>query len=246
VEQGGGQDSSGVGPHPHRGFSPVTFVFEGEVQHQDSLGNNAVVTAGGTQWMHAGKGIIHSERPSKALVENGGFNEIIQFWVNSPSKHKMEEPYYFPLQESETPVLEKNGSTISVVAGELDGVKGPAKTYSPQTLLRGEIAAGSEFSLYIPSSFNTLIYLLDGSIEIGGEKAKTKVKGKDMVLFNNDGEEIVIKGVEKTRFILLSGEPIGEPVNSYGPFVMNTSREIQDAIEEYQSGGMGRLDETFE
>jgi len=241
VEQGGDQSSSGVGPHPHRGFSPVTFVFEGEVQHQDSIGNNEIVKAGGTQWMHAGKGIVHSERPSKALVEQGGFNEIIQFWVNTPSKHKMEEPYYFPLQKSGTPTIEKDGSTIAIVAGEQDGVKGPAKTYSPQTLLRGEIKEGSEFSLHTPQSYNTLIYLLDGEIQFG----ETRAKARDMVVFNNDGDEIQLKGLENTRFILLSGEPIGEEINTYGPFVMNTSREIQDAISDYQSGDMGELIESF-
>jgi redox-sensitive bicupin YhaK (pirin superfamily) len=242
VEKGGGQESSGVGPHPHRGFSPVTFVFQGEVQHQDSLGNNEVVKAGGTQWMHAGKGIVHSERPSKGLVENGGVNEIIQFWVNSPSKHKMEEPYYFPLDKSATPTINKDGSIIAVVAGEQDGVKGPAKTYSLQTLLRGEVKEGSEFTLNIPASYNTLIYLLDGSMEVGTRK----VKAREMVWFNNDGEDIELKGIENTRFILLSGEPIGEELSTYGPFVMNTSREIQDAISDYQSGAMGELIETFE
>tara|TARA_B110000046_G_scaffold82788_1_gene91105 strand:- start:682 stop:1179 length:498 start_codon:yes stop_codon:yes gene_type:complete len=107
VKQGKPQSESGVGPHPHRGFSPVTFVFKGGVQHQDSLGNNEVVTAGGTQWIHSGKGIIHSERPSKEMVEQGGENEIIQFWVNTPSKHKMETPYYLPLSADKTPSIKK-------------------------------------------------------------------------------------------------------------------------------------------
>lgn len=242
VQEGGKQDASGVGPHPHRGFAPVTFVFKGEVQHQDSIGNNAVVKAGGTQWMHAGKGIVHSERPSKKIVEEGGTNEIIQFWVNSPAIHKMEDPYYFPLSKEKTPTIEKDGSIISVVAGEQDGVKGPAKTYSPQTLLRGEVKKGSAFSLNIPASYNTIIYLLDGVLEVEGNK----IGGRNLIWFENDGETISLKGMEETRFILLSGEPIGEKVNSYGPFVMNTSREIQDAIFDYQSGKMGELEEVFD
>lgn len=242
VKQGKSQDSTGVGPHPHRGFSPVTFVFKGEVDHQDSLGNRATVKAGGTQWMHSGKGIIHSERPSKAMLEKGGSNEIIQFWVNSPAKHKMEDPYYLPLSKEETPELDFNGSTISVVAGELNGVKGPAKTYSPQTLLRANVEVNSEFSLTIPQSYNTLIYLLDGALEVNGKA----VKAKDLISFKNDGEEITIKGIEQTRFILLSGEPIGEEVKMHGPFVMNTQLEVQQAHMDYQAGLMGTLNEVFE
>lgn len=242
VPQGKAQDEAGVGPHPHRGFAPVTFVFQGEVQHQDSIGNNAIVKTGGTQWMHAGKGVIHSERPSKKMLENGGTNEIIQFWVNSPSKYKMEQPYYLPLSAEETPFIVKDGSEIAVVTGEQGGVKGPAKTYSPQTLLRGTAKKGSTFELEIPKHYNTLVYLLDGKLEVNGKQ----VKKKDLVWFENDGDTIEIKGLEESRFILLSGEPIGEEVKTYGPFVMNTSREIQDAIFDSQSGKMGQLEEEFE
>ena len=235
------QEELGVGPHPHRGFSPVTFIFEGELQHQDSLGNNEVVTAGGTQWMHAGKGIIHSERPSKKMIEKGGENEIIQFWVNTPAKYKMEPPYYFPLSGEKTPFLEKEKATIHIVAGEFENKKGPAKTYSQQTLLRLETKVGAELSLKIPKSYNALIYLLDGSIESNGKTAIAK----QMLWFHNDGEQISIKTNEDSRFILLSGEPIGESVATYGPFVMNTDAEIEQAIIDYQSGKMGKLVETF-
>ena len=242
VKQGKPQSKSGVGPHPHRGFSPVTFVFKGGVQHQDSLGNNEVVTAGGTQWIHSGNGIIHSERPSKEMVATGGENEIIQFWVNSPAKHKMEDAYYLPLAVDKTPSIEKDKATIHVVAGEFENVKGPAKTYSPQTLLRFETKAGADLSLAIPKSFNALIYLLDGEIESAGKDAQAK----DMLWFNNDGENIEIKVKADSRFILLSGEPIGEPVSSYGPFVMNTDKEIQQAMDDYESGKMGHLVEKFD
>ena len=195
---------SGVGPHPHRGFSPVTFVFKGEVQHQDSLGNNEIVSKGGTQWMHAGNGIIHSERPSKAMIEKGEENEIIQFWVNTPAQFKMEEPYYLPLSIEKTPSIKKDKAIIHIVAGELENIEGPAKTYSPQTLLRLETKAEAEFSLKIPKNYNALIYLLDGSLESNGKIAQEK----DMLWFNNDGEQISIKVLNDSRFILLSGEPI--------------------------------------
>jgi len=242
VKQGKQRSESGVGPHPHRGFSPVTFVFKGGVQHQDSLGNNEVVTEGGTQWIHSGKGIIHSERPSKEMVEKGGENEIIQFWVNTPAKHKMETPYYLPLSADKTPSTHKDKAIIYVVAGEFEGVMGPAKTYSPQTLLRLETKTGADFSLEIPKNYNALIYLLDGELESNGQTAKEK----DMLWFNNDGEEIAIKVNKDSRFIVLSGEPIGESVATYGPFVMNTEDEVQQAISDYQNGRMGHLEETFD
>ena len=242
VKQGKPQSESGVGPHPHRGFSPVTFVFKGGVLHQDSLGNNEVVTAGGTQWIHSGKGIIHSERPSKEMVEKGGQNEIIQFWVNTPSKHKMETPYYLPLSADNTPSIKKDKAMIHVVAGEFEDVIGPAKTYSPQTLLRLEAKSGADLLLEIPKSYNALIYLLDGEVESNGQTAGKK----DMLWYNNDGEKIAIKVNNDSRFILLSGEPIGEPVTTYGPFVMNTEAEIHQAIADYQEGKMGQLIESFD
>ncbi|MGB1647446.1 MAG: pirin family protein, partial [Crocinitomicaceae bacterium] len=190
-------------PHPHRGFSPVTFIFKGSVRHQDSIGNNVVVSAGGTQWMHAGKGIVHSERPGLELVENGGDQEFIQFWVNSPSTYKMEAPYYLPISAEDTPLIHHKGVSISVVAGELDGVRGPAKTYSSQTLLRVEAGPNSKIEIPIPNNYNTILYLLKGSLLIDGEKIKTKT----MVWFKNDGEKLSFEAEEASTFIILSGEP---------------------------------------
>lgn len=231
----------GVGPHPHRGFSPVTFIFKGDVHHRDSLGNSAIVEAGGTQWMHAGKGITHSERPSKQLAAEGGENEFIQFWVNTPSQFKMETPYYLPLSDEQTPKMEQNGFTIGVVAGLFEDVQGPAKTYSPQTLLRIDAKPNAAHDFEIPQNFNALLYVLNGELEIDGKQIKTK----DMVYFNNDGTAISIKANAESRFILLSGEPIGEPVKSYGPFVMNNHVEVMEAIKDAQMGKMGVLIEEF-
>ena len=236
------QQEVGIGGHPHRGFSPVTFVFQGDIRHQDSFGNDAVVHAGGTQWMHAGKGITHSERPSKELAQKGGMQEIIQFWVNSPAKHKMEQPYYLPLSKEETPTLEGEKYNIQVVAGDYKGIKGPAKVFSPMLLLRGEIEASGSVELEIPTDYNTLLYLLDGKLEVNGETAKQK----DLVWFNNDGEGVQLSARETTRFILLSGEPIGEKITSYGPFVMNTQTEIMEALRDSQMGKMGVLIENFD
>lgn len=236
------QQEVGIGGHPHRGFSPVTFVFKGEVRHQDSFGHDAVVGAGGTQWMHAGKGIIHSERPSKELAEKGGEQEIIQFWVNTPAKYKMERPYYLPLSAQDTPQLKGEGYHLQIVAGEYEGVKGPAKTFSPMTLLRGLVQNEKSLDISLPAHYNSLLYLLDGELEINGRSAVRK----DLVWLANDGEGIAIKASADTRFIVLSGEPIGEKVTSYGPFVMNTQTEIMEALRDSQMGKMGVLIESFD
>lgn len=242
VKGGYKQNEVGVGPHPHRGFSPVTFVFKGNVHHRDSLGNDAIVYEGGTQWMHAGRGITHSERPGADLAMAGGENEFIQFWVNTPSKYKMETPYYLPLSDDDTPKIEQTQATIAVVAGEFMGVNGPAKTYSPQTLLRVGAESGATLSLPIPQQFNTLIYILNGKVKTDYKTAKSK----DMIWFNNDEGSIALNTEEDTRFILLSGEPINEKVSSYGPFVMNSQTEILQAVRDAQMGKMGVLIEEFQ
>ncbi len=235
------QQEVGIGGHPHRGFSPVTFVYQGDVRHQDSFGNDQVVQAGGTQWMHAGKGIIHSERPSAELAKKGGVQELIQFWVNTPAKHKMEVPFYLPISESDTPSIEGEGYQLQLIAGQYQGLRGPAKSFSELLLLRGQLEANSQIEVASPSHYNTLMYLLDGHLEVNGSAAKRK----ELVWFNNDGEGIEIKATETTRFILLAGEPIGEKVTSYGPYVMNTQTEILEAMRDAQMGKMGVLIENF-
>jgi len=241
IKAGGNQKELGVGPHPHRGFSPVTFIFKGSVRHQDSIGNNVVVSDGGTQWMHAGKGIVHSERPGIDLVLNGGEQEFIQFWVNTPGKHKMEAPYYLPLSEEETPKIELENTTIGVVAGSFMGVLGPAKTYSPQTLLRIDASSACSIEIPLPKHYNTLLYLLKGGLSVENEK----VSSKTMIWYKNDGDMLTINISEASQFIILSGEPIREPVVSYGPFVMNKHEELQQAVSDFQDGKMGDLIETF-
>jgi len=231
----------GVGPHPHRGFSPVTFVFKGEVQHRDSIGNHATVGEGGTQWMFAGKGITHSERMGEELVEKGGVVELIQFWVNAPAKNKMEAPFYKPISLEETPLVESGKSKVWIVSGEFKNIKGLAPTYSPQLLLRGEILKDGEVTIPVPQTHNTILYLLDGNLQVNG----TEVKKKDMLVFDNNGTDIQIKANENTRYILLAGEPLNEPVASYGPFVMSNQTEIMEAVRDSQMGKMGILIEEF-
>jgi quercetin 2,3-dioxygenase len=240
----GGQrpNEVGVGPHPHRGFSPVTFVFKGNVVHRDSLGNKATVHEGGTQWMFAGRGITHSERHEKDFVEKGGELEFIQFWVNVPAQNKMDAPFYKPISLEETPVIEEDKSKLWVVAGEIEGKVGAVSTYTPQLLLRGELLAQGEKEVSIPSSHNTLIYLLDGEAVINGQT----IRNKEMVVFENGGEVVQLEAKFDTRYIILSGDPIGESIQSYGPYVMNNQTEILEAMRDYQMGKMGILIEEFD
>jgi hypothetical protein len=242
VPKGKKQNDAGVGPHPHRGFSPVTFIYEGDVHHRDSLGGNAIVEKGGTQWMFAGRGLTHSERPSKKLLENGGRNEIIQFWVNTPAAHKMEEPYYKPLSDEETPKIQKEGVQIAVVAGEYEGVKAPIPTFSPQTLLRISMNQSAQLDVKLPQSYNTIVYVVKGKVQINGQE----VSKLNMAWFNRDGIEIELKATENAELAVLSGEPIGEKVSQYGPFVMNSQTEVLEALRDAQVGKMGVLIEEFD
>lgn len=240
----GGQKESevGVAPHPHRGFSPITFIYKGEVSHRDSFGNSAIVKAGGTQWMFAGSGVIHSERPSKKYAEEGGDLEFIQFWVNAPAKSKMKEPYYYPLSEKETPVFENEGVKVGVVCGEFNGVKGGLDYYSPLELYRVNMNSESNCDFSLPDTNNTMVYVVWGEITINGTVAKTK----DLVVFQNDGSDFTIKANKNSELIVFSGEPLNEPIATYGPMVMNTQQEIIQALNDVQAGKMGHLNEVFE
>ena len=241
AKPGKAQKDTGVGVHPHRGFSPVTFVYKGENEHRDSLGNVEVLEAGGTQWLFAGSGILHSERASKAFAERGGKTEGIQLWINSPAEYKMSRPFYTPLSVEDTPVVKNGLSEIAVVSGEFEGMKGPAKSHSPMTILRGALGKGGNVVISLVETYNTLIYLLDGEMTINDRTAKAK----NMVVFNNDGTSVSLTATEDTRYIVLSGEPIGEPIVAQGPFVMNTEQEINIAYQDTRNGKMGELVEDF-
>ncbi|NCI51987.1 pirin family protein [Sediminibacterium roseum] len=231
---------AGVGPHPHRGFSPVSFIFKGGVHHRDSRGNNNIVYAGGTQWMNAGMGVIHSERPPADIHEIGGRQELIQLWVNTPAKHKMDAPQYQPLTAEETPVVRSgDGSTsINVIAGELDGVKGPIKTLSDVNTFTATIRKGGKYFFNIPSSHNAFIYVMDGKLTVTGDG---EVDAKYVAVFNNDGDGFELEATEDTRLFIGTGEPLNEPMVSHGPFVMNNQTELMEAFRDYQLGKMGVL-----
>ncbi len=233
-------DDAGVGPHPHRGFSPVTFIFQGGVHHRDSRGNDSVIYAGGAQWMNAGMGIIHSERPPRDIHEIGGRQEIIQLWINTPAKNKMDQPAYFPLSAEEAPfVKSEDGKVMArIFSGDLLGVKGPIPSQAIVNAATLVAKKEGKISIPIPATHNALIYLLDGKVRVEGFGL---VEELHLVHFKNDGEGISFEALEDTRILLLSGEPLNEPVVSHGPFVMNTQTQIMEAMRDYQMGKMGIL-----
>jgi quercetin 2,3-dioxygenase len=241
----GDQDAKdlGIGPHPHRGFSPVTFIFEGEVHHRDSRGNDNIVGKGGTQWMDSGMGIVHSERPSRKLSEDGGEYEIVQFWINTGSDLKMKEPVYQYLPEESTPTLESQNKhmVIRLVSGNYKGVHGPIETGNDIISMRMEFEEGGAWQGTIPESHNTILYLLEGQVRLNG----MDISEKNMVWFKNEGELINLEVLKKGKAILLAGKPLNEPMVHYGPFVMNTETEIMEALRDYQMGKMGILIEEF-
>lgn len=233
-------DHAGIGPHPHRGFSPVTFIFKGGVHHRDSRGNDSVIYAGGAQWMNAGMGIIHSERPPHDIHEIGGRQEIIQLWINTPAAHKMDQPAYYPLSAEEAPQLtnEDGKVLLRIFSGDLLGLKGPIPSHTDVNAATLEFKKGGKISVPVPLSHSAVVYLLDGKLTIDGFGL---VEGLHAVLFNKDGEGIAMEALENTRVLLLSGEPLKEEVVSYGPFVMNTQTQIMEAMRDYQMGKMGVL-----
>lgn len=231
---------AGVGPHPHRGFSPVTFIFQGGVHHRDSRGNDSVVYAGGAQWMNAGMGVMHSERPPKDIHDIGGRQEIIQLWINTPAQHKMDQPVYYPVQAADVPkyTTDDNLVTVNVFSGEVMGVEGKIPTLTPVNASTLDIKKDGQISIPIPEDFNSFLYLLDGKLTVDGYGL---VEGGHAVVFKRDGYGISLKGLENTRALLMSGLPLNEEVVSHGPFVMNNQTQILEAMRDYQMGKMGLL-----
>jgi quercetin 2,3-dioxygenase len=233
-------DHAGIGPHPHRGFSPVTFIFKGGVHHRDSRGNNSTIYAGGAQWMNAGMGILHSERPPHDIHEIGGRQEIIQLWINTPAKNKMDMPAYFPLSAEEAPTIKSVDGKVNgkVFSGEVLGVKGPIPSHTIVNSATLDLMKGGKIEIPVPSTHNAMVYLLDGKLNVAGFGM---VEGLYIVHFKNDGEGISLEALENTRVLFLSGEPLHEEVVSYGPYVMNTQTQIMEAMRDYQMGKMGVL-----
>jgi redox-sensitive bicupin YhaK (pirin superfamily) len=243
IEYGPGE-AVGAPDHPHRGFETVTYVLEGEAEHEDSAGHRGFIRAGDVQWMTAGRGVVHSEMPSRNMRRDGGRMHGFQIWVNLPSALKMSEPRYQELPASEIPKVRSNDGTteIAVIAGEALGITAAIDTHTPITYLDIAMAPGGKVELATNPEENSLVYVFGGELLVGREKAKVS-DGVLAVLGEGETLELEVDAEAKlpARAIFLGGKPHGEPVARYGPFVMNTPEEIRKAFDDYQAGRMGRI-----
>ena len=231
-----------LGPHPHRGFEPITFLVEGEQLHRDSLGNESVVKAGDVQWTTAGRGIIHAEAPTKEFVQKGGTLEGIQLWLNLPVEKKMMAANYQHIKNEDFRVVSSkdNKVNIQIIAGELEGVYGRIKTQTPVNAFMITVEAGGSYTIKVPNSHQSTVYLLKGDVLINDSET-LKLNENQLIQFNQDGEGFSIKGKGRSKLLFISGEPLYEKVTTYGPYVMNTQTEIMEAMRDYQMGKMGFL-----
>ncbi|MGA2406753.1 MAG: pirin family protein [Bacteroidales bacterium] len=232
----------GIGVHPHRGFETVTIAYHGKVAHHDSAGNSGVIREGDVQWMTAGSGVLHNEYHEKEFSRKGGILQMVQLWVNLPAKFKMTPAKYQAIENKDmTKFLLADGkSSIELIAGDYNGMKGPAFTFSPVNLFNAKLIKGSKAGFSFNKNYNTGMLVIEGEVKINDSKTAPE---NHFVLFGHDGEDIVIEAVEKSVILILSGEPIHEPIASYGPFVMNTEAEIKQAYEDYNNGKFGYLED---
>lgn len=236
IKAGSDRWNTGVGPHPHRGFSPVTFIYQGGVHHRDSRGNSSVVLDGGVQWMDVGMGIVHSERPPRALCEEGGIQEIIQLWINLPKAYKMMQPVYIPLQKDEMPAVDGHPD-LRVVSGMPipGGAIGPLKGAYPVEAVHGTTST-EELVLEVKEGHHAFIYLLSGGGRLQGYGLV-----EEYVMYELAEGTHVFEPKQASKMLFVSARPIQEKVESYGPFVMNNQTEIMEAMRDYQMGKMGML-----
>lgn len=232
-------DRKGVGSHPHRGFETVTIVYEGEVAHKDSTGQGGTIGPGDVQWMTAGSGILHEEFHSEDFAQSGGTLEMVQLWVNLPAKLKMTKPAYQAILNKQIPTIElkNDAGQARIIAGEFDGHEGPAHTFTPMNVIDLKLKKGST-SIPVSEGWNTSLVVLKGAVE-AGEGAVAK--DAQMLMFSNQGQDIEVNVLEDSIALLLSGEPINEPIVGYGPFVMNTKEEIAQAMQDFNSGSFGKI-----
>jgi redox-sensitive bicupin YhaK (pirin superfamily) len=225
----------GVGMHPHRGFETVTILYQGEVEHHDTAGNGGLIGPGDVQWMTAAKGLLHEEMHSAAFTRQGGTFEAIQLWVNLPAKFKMDAPHYQSITSERIPVLklDDQGSVVRVIAGTYQGVKGPANTYTPINLWDLRLLTGRTVELNFPENYTTLLFALKGSVTINNSAT---LNDAEIAFFKSFGTTITLTALQDTTMLIMNGEPIDEPIAGYGPFVMNTQEEIQQAIEDFDNG----------
>jgi len=230
----------GVGEHPHRGFETVTIVYEGIVAHRDSAGNAGVIGPGDVQWMTAASGIVHEEMHQKDWAKQGGTLHAIQLWVNLPRTKKMSTPGYQTILNADIPAIDlgDGAGRLRVIAGSFRGHQGPARTFTPIELYDVELKAGKRLSLTLTEGHNVSIFVLQGRASVNGSQAAGEA---ELVVSKRNGTQVTIEAGEDCRVLIMSGEPIEEPIARYGPFVMNTKAELIEAVQDYQAGRMGHL-----
>lgn len=231
----------GVGVHPHRGFETVTIAYQGKVEHHDSSGGGGIIGKGDVQWMTAASGVLHKEFHETEWAKEGGIFQMVQLWVNLPAKDKMSTPKYQAIKNSEMKIVDlgENG-LVEIIAGEYNGEKGPANTFSPVNLMNAKLKSSGKAEFSFPANFNTAALVVEGSITVNGEE---KVPTDHFVLFENEGETFTIEANEDSVVLILSGEPLNEPIFPHGPFVMNTREEIIQAFEDFNTGKFGYLED---
>ncbi|PTA70689.1 MULTISPECIES: pirin family protein [unclassified Stenotrophomonas] len=230
----------GVGQHPHRGFETVTIVYEGEVAHRDSTGAGGTIGPGDVQWMTAASGILHEEYHTPDFARRGGTLDMVQLWVNLPAKDKMSAPGYQTLLNEDIPVLDlpEGGGRVRVIAGEFNGARGPAHTHSPMNVWDVRLQHGHSATLPAPEGWTLAVVVLKGSVRVNGGQ---NIGEAQMVMLDRSGEGVFVEAASDATVLLLSGEPIDEPVVGYGPFVMNTQEEISQAVSDFNSGRFGQI-----
>lgn len=235
------EEPRGVGVHPHAGFETVTIAYHGKIAHHDSAGNKGVIGEGDVQWMTAGSGLLHKEYHEENFSKTGGPFQMVQLWVNLPSAYKKTKPKY---QEITNDMMGKvslydRNSYVEVIAGEYNGVKGPAFTFTPMHVYNLKMKKGASATMNFPSQYNTGLLVIEGNVKMN----ESQVATDHFVLFKNDGEKITIEATEDAVVLVISGEPINEPIAAYGPFLMNTWPEVEQAIQDVNAGKFGVLED---
>ena len=230
----------GVGWHPHRGFETVTVVYAGEVDHEDSAGHRGRIGPGDVQWMTAGSGVLHKEVHGGDYARRGGRFEVLQLWVNLPAKSKMTAPKYQTLLARDVPrvSLPQQAGSVRVIAGEFGGTAGPARTFTPINLLEVRLGAGRRLQLNLHEGYTAALFILKGKVVVNGNEAANEA---ELVVFDRDGDEIEIEASTQATLFVMNGQPIEEPIAGYGPFVMNTTQQIQQAIADMSAGRLGTI-----
>ncbi|MES2651518.1 MAG: pirin family protein [Bacteroidota bacterium] len=242
IEFSARNEPRGVGVHPHRGFETVTIAYQGAVAHHDSAGNSGIIYPGDVQWMTAASGILHKEYHEETFSKKGGPFQMVQLWVNLPAKDKMSTPKYQALKHNEIAkvILPENAGTIEVIAGDFNQTKGSASTFTPIEAYNARLTKGGKVSVNFPANYNTAFVVIEGEIKVNGSSI---AKADQLVHFKNEGEIIEIEALADSLVLMLSGEPINERITQYGPFLMNTPEEIQQALADYNEGKFGYLED---